>query len=259
MRLILFFSISAILFFACKKHVATFDGSFVQFADSAINHTIVYGTGDRDTVNIKLSLIGQIFEIDREVIFQLDTVALVLADEGMCAFPEKAILKAGHNAVVIPVIFDNSMIEPAYKNQYSIAMKPESYIADNYSTVSISFYKQKLIDVFSGTFFCRESEYDNEYMVDIQNTYPVSDTVLIFNFWDFTDDVSIEMVISQDGSKSIFVPEQNFTDRLGDKYIVSGTGNFLNSGEFKIDYTLFQAESGTLYESGTQYYTPAED
>lgn len=259
MRLIVTVCLFLVICLSCKKDPVLFDGSYIQFTDSVINHTIKYGTGQYDTISIEISLIGELFGQDQQIQLERDSLAEKAVVDQICIIPSDVTLNANESTGLLQVVLQNDSIEPAYASEFNIGLVPSSVVADNYRTVTVSFYKQKLIDVFSGDFQCTESEYNNSYVVNIQSTYPVSDTVLISNFWDFTDNDDIKAVIRSDASKAIVIPVQDFTDRLGNEYTVTGSGTYQNTGSFSIDYSLTDARTGNLYESGNQIYTPILD
>lgn len=128
-------------------------------------------------------------------------------------------------------------------------------IAKNYETCLVTFSQQAFMDFFTGSYSCYESSTNSTYNVDFTKLNDT--TVKNNNFWDFPlPGQYVPFVFTTDESQTVSIPDDYvWTDLLGNKYIVSGTGNYDLKGNFFVDFTMKQTGSEEIYQTGRQTYT----
>ena len=72
------------------------------------------------------------------------------------------------------------------------------------------------------------------------------------NFYDFPlAGQYVPYVFTQDESMQVEIPENTeWTDNLGNKYLVSGTGTYELNGNFAVDFTMKDAATEEMYMTG---------
>ncbi len=128
-------------------------------------------------------------------------------------------------------------------------------IAKNYETCIVTFSQQAFMDFFTGTYSCYESSTNSTYNVDFTKLNDT--TVKNNNFWDFPlPGQYVPFVFNQNEAQTVSIPDDyEWTDLLGNKYIVSGTGNYDLKGNFFINFTMKKSGSEEIYQTGKQTYT----
>lgn len=250
-RLIIAF---ALLFTCCKKDETFFEESQIQIDHKTIDHTIYYGhEGTFDTIRVPISVIGKKIDSDQTIKVS-STTNDTLIQNGAITFYESITLStlAENNHLIVIV----NLNEISSQESYSFKLKISGdYVAKNYDEVEITLYKQALIDVFYGNFLCFEKEYNHSYTVNILHTIPVSDTLLIENFWNFSQIGStVMLILNYPKNGDVIIPEQNFIDLEGNNNTVTATGNYNDNGQITVDYKIeginnFIEENTQLYSS----------
>lgn len=256
MRIINCIVLFLLLLSSCKKDDTAFKDSFIQINQSSYLHTVKFGTKDYDTLYIEFSVIGKPFKTDQQISLKMDSSYSKYSESGFIVTTPTVLLPADSFSVKHPIIINTEMMNVFSQKSFSIEILQNSTVAENYKKAQISVYKQGLSDVFSGNYYCIESGYSNKYLVALEYTTPISDTIKIKNFWDFsTSDTRIYFILKTDISRSIDLPTQTFTDIQGTNFTVEGTGKYEHTGDFSLDYTLTNTATNVLFEKGTQKYT----
>ncbi len=258
MKVIKFFAVIMIFITcSCKKNVQIFNESLIHIDQQAINHTVSYASTGIDTLYLQLSILGVPFDEDQLITLKFDSAFQVLSSRGILSSNPNITFPAKTYTIKHPILIVIDSIDNSTSKDLGLEAISNPNLAENYRTSKISIYKQSLIDLFSGSYYCSESEYSNKYVIQLAYTNPISDTLLIKNFWDFsTENTEIKFIIQRDTSRSIELPEQSFTDRLGVNYTVYGSGVYTKNGSFYINYTLIDEKSQSIYEEGKQNYSP---
>lgn len=128
-------------------------------------------------------------------------------------------------------------------------------IAKNYETCVVTFSQQAFMDFFTGTYSCYESSTNSTYNVDFTKLNDT--TVKNNNFWDFPlPGQYVPFVFNQNEEQTVSIPDDyEWTDLLGNKYLISGTGNYDLQGNFFVNFTMKKAENEVIYQTGKQTYT----
>ncbi len=257
MKAIKYLLVLTLLATSCKKEAQQFNGSLIQLEQSWEKHTVNYVSTGLDTLFLHFSIIGKPFEADQHVSLKYDSLFTELASKGIVTADSSLTFPADSYYVNLPIIINTDSLKELSSKTFSVEILQNGTVSENYKNTTVTIYRQGLIDVFRGNYYCSESGYSNKYLVALEYTFPVSDTILIKNFWDFsTASTRIQFVIQRTSDLSIDMPAQTFTDRQGTVYTVEGTGTYEPSGAFMIDYTLTKKGSNTVFEKGNQKYTP---
>lgn len=131
----------------------------------------------------------------------------------------------------------------------------EISVSKNYATCSVTFSQQAFIDYFTGTYSCFESSTNSTY--DVELTKQNDTTIKNNNFWDFPlAGQYVPFIFSQDETMAVTIPnDTQWTDLLGNKYLISGMGKYDFQGNFYVDFTMKTAATNEVYQSGRQTYT----
>ena len=106
------------------------------------------------------------------------------------------------------------------------------------------------MDFFTGKYSCYESATNSTYEVDFEKID--ANSIKNNNFWDFPlPGQYVTYIFVQDETFAISIPEDSeWTDNLGNKYLVSGSGTYDLQGNFTVNYVMKNASTGTVYQTG---------
>ena len=142
--------------------------------------------------------------------------------------------------------------------EYSVILRISSddiRVSQNYATCQIRFSQQAFIDYFTGVYSCFETSTNSTYEVELKKESDT--TVRNLNFWDFPlagQYVSFAFVQNETQAVSI-ADDTEWTDKLGNKYKISGNGTYDLQGNFSIDFVMKDFATDAVYQSGKQIYT----
>ena len=256
MKAINYIIIFLLIGISCRKENEPFANSLIQINQSSYSHTVKYGKTGFDTLFIQFSVIGVPFKSDQQISIKLDSTYSKYAETGLIRLASNAVLPADSYSVKHPIIINSDLMKELDKKCFSLEIAQNTATAENYRKSTIAIYKQGLSDIFSDKYYCTESGYSNKYLIELENTFPISDTIMIKNFWDFTtSDTRIFFIVEKNSSITIDLPPQTFIDKQGLEYTVEGTGKSNPNGDFEIDYTLKKKGANTIFEKGKQKYS----
>lgn len=166
--------------------------------------------------------------------------------------------KSLHNNTLdsIHIYVNTTKLKKAQTYSIKLTISSEKVaIAKNYETCFVTFSQQAFMDFFTGPYSCYESSTNSTYNVDFTKLNDT--TVKNNNFWDFPlPGQYVPFVFHQNEEQTVSIPDDyEWTDLLGNKYLVSGSGNYDLQGNFFVNFTMKQAESEAIYQTGKQTYT----
>ncbi|OQA99303.1 MAG: hypothetical protein BWY22_00421 [Bacteroidetes bacterium ADurb.Bin217] len=127
-------------------------------------------------------------------------------------------------------------------------------VSKNAHSCTLYFTRESFINYFTGAYSCFETSTNATYNVSfirINNDSTLYNT----NFWDFPlTGQQLPYVFRKDAEQSIEIPESEWTDKLGKKYTVSGTGTYTLNGTFQVSFEM-ENEQGIVEHSGKHYFT----
>jgi len=156
----------------------------------------------------------------------------------------------------IHILVNTTKLKKAQTYSITLTISSEKVaIAKNYETCVVTFSQQAFMDFFTGSYSCYESSTNSTYNVEFTKLNDT--TVKNNNFWDFPlPGKYVPFVFNQNEEQTVSIPDDyEWTDLLGNKYIISGTGNYDLQGNFFVNFTMKQAESEAIYQTGKQTYT----
>jgi len=129
--------------------------------------------------------------------------------------------------------------------------------ANNYKIFKLSITKQSFIDVFVGSYKCDEPANQDSYITSfIPGSEP--NTIQNLNFWNFpSTGQKLIYTLTKDTSMNIQIKEQNWIDKSGKEYLISGSGKYDIKGNMIVNYQI--RYNGIIYESGIHTFTPIRD
>lgn len=164
-------------------------------------------------------------------------------------------LKAGDYSPVLSVSFDASILTEGEFQSISIKLEPSDLdVASNFSETVLTLHKPSFIDLFVGKFLCSESLYSYKYSVDITKNELSDNQILIDNFWNFSADNQIVNAEIIKESQKIVLPLQEFTDKEGNNFLLSGEGAVSVDSQLWLDYIFVDSQTDTLIEQGSMHF-----
>jgi len=130
-------------------------------------------------------------------------------------------------------------------------------ISKNYEKSTLVFTRESFINYFSGEYSCYETNTNATYDVKFEANRSILNSNITYNknFWDFpAQGEIIPFVFDTTATKLITIPETEWHDKLGNKYIVNGDGGYDFSGNFNVNYYMKNL-NGEIYQQGKQFYT----
>ena len=244
-----------IILFSCKKEDKTYRGNTqAEFPRTDITEKIPFNVTGTTSITIPLQIIGTAYNTDKTI-----TLELLPANNIIYLENKTLTLSANQYSTSINIIINTDSCSEGvnYFSYLRITDSGEIKPSKNYDSCAIKLYKQPFIDMFLGKYSCEESasqlKYNTTFIAGTGNT--IKNT----NFWNFSPtDGYVIFTILKDVNRTINIEEQDWTDRKGMSYHISGSGNYDSNGKIIIQYKMLEAESDTLYESGTHIYTPIE-
>jgi len=253
--LILIISVFTVLY-SCKKDDKTYQNdSMVEFSKNEDLVIIPFSEKNTITLPIKVQLNSKAYGIDKNIqivesdtnsvshrkYYTLNNKTILLADSIFAIFYVQIQSKNfnENESITINFIFsDSSQISPA----------------KNYNKFTLIIKKQSFQEVFIGKYLCSEPVNQDLYTTQfIPGT--LANTIKNTNFWNFpADGQTVEYTISKDSTMAVEIVEQDWVDKSGQDYKISGKGTYDFNGNLIVNYSVFK--NGLLYEEGTHTFNP---
>lgn len=248
----IFYILCCIALFSCSKNDyvdTTIEKTMIEFPQSTQNETISFIAGEEYQIAVPLQVFGgtstaTIF-VDAESSLSKDAYSVASTKE----------LK---NSVLDSIYITINTTKLKKGTSYTITLTISSSditVSENYKSCIVTFSQQAFMDFFTGTYSCYESSTNSTY--DVEFTKLNDSTIKNNNFWDFPlSGQYVPFVFVQDESQALQIPEDTqWTDLLGNKYLVSGSGSYDLDGNFFVNFTMKDATTNAVYQTGKQVYT----
>ena len=247
MRKIAVYLFCVICLFSCKKNEyldASVDEPMVEFSSLSINETIPFVAGNEYNIAVPIQIFGGNSTASISVKVESDLSAEAYT------VPSSVQLKGSSlDTVFVKIKTGKLQKGKPYSMKLTISSSAVS-VSKNYASCTVVFSQQAFMDFFTGMYVCYESSTGSTY--DVEFVKMNETTVKNMNFYDFPlAGQYVPYVFTQDDSKSIEIPEgTEWTDNLGNKYLVSGTGTYELNGNFSVDFTMQDAATEAVYLTG---------
>lgn len=247
MKKIVIYLFCVICLFSCKKNEylnASIDEPTVEFASTALNETIPFVTGSEYTIAVPIHIFGG-----------NSTASLSVKAETKMSSDAYSVANSvqlnGKSLDTIFVKINTKKLEKGTDYNLKLTISSSNVtVSKNYESCTVTFSQQAFMDFFTGTYSCYESSTGATYNVEFvkQN----NTTIKNMNFYDFPlAGQYVPYVFTQDESMQVEIPENTeWTDNLGNKYLVSGTGTYELNGNFAVDFTMKDAATEEMYMTG---------
>ncbi|MCQ2960042.1 MAG: hypothetical protein MJ198_07640 [Bacteroidales bacterium] len=232
---------------SCSKNPyidATVDKATVEFASTTLNETISFVADEEYCISVPIQIFGGLSSATLNV-----AVETKLPEDSYSINKSKVL--TGNSLDTIQVLIKTSKLKKG--TSYSIKLTLNSSnvaVSENYKSCVLTFAQQAFMDFFTGEYSCYESSTGATYNVEF---IKVNDTIVKNNnFYDFPlPGQYVSYVFKQDESRSVTIPEDSeWTDNLGNKYLISGNGSYDLQGNFVVDFTMKEAPTESIYLSG---------
>lgn len=129
-------------------------------------------------------------------------------------------------------------------------------VSANTATRTYIIQKKSLSQFLSGSYSCFETSTNARYTVTFTAISATQNTIINHNFWDFPlEGQTVAYTLATDGSNTIEIAPTNFTDKLGNTYLVYGSGTYdTSNGSMTVDFFMEDAQ-GNMYQNGTHIFT----
>lgn len=252
-KILLLFSLFC--FFSCSKNDyldASIDEATLEFTSVRVQEVIPFIAGDEYDIAVPLQVFGGSVSAGAEVSVTVETQ---LSSDAYTV----AALKTLEAGVVLDTIYVHVKTDKLKKGvdytiQLSIASSDVT-VATNYASCAVTFSQQEFIDFFTGTYSCFESSTNATYLVEFTKLNATATKNM--NFWDFPlSGQYVPFEFQQDESYAVSIPDDSeWTDLLGNTYLVSGSGQYTLDGNFYVDFVMKDAATQSVYQTGRQTYT----
>jgi len=255
-NLILFVGIVTLLF-SCKKDEKTYqDATLAEFSKSEISQTISFTDTSDITIPIKIQLNSKAYSVDK--ILEITEIGQhsAIKDKHYIVADYKTIIHADSlyavfNLIVKSVHFsEGETVSVSFKIAETSEIKPSS----NYNKCTVTLTKQSFLNLFVGSYTCLEPINQDSYIVTfVAGSDPK--TIKNTNFWNFpAKDQTVTYTISKDASMSVEINKQNWIDKTGKEYQISGKGTYDLTGKMIVNYIVMLDDS--IYEEGVHTFIP---
>jgi hypothetical protein len=247
------------IFLSCKKENKTYTGEpFVEFSTSTINQLIPFTTKSDVIISIKVQLDTKSMNVDKTLqIEETGSNNSAIKNTQYIVKNYKTILHADSIFAIFTVLIksqnfkDGESASVLFKISDSSELKP----ADNYKICQLNITKQSLINVFIGKDSCYEPSNQAKYLTTFVPGSTVN-TIKNLNFWDFAaDGQPVIYTIYPDTSMKVEIVSQDWVDKSGIEYTVSGIGKYDYFGNMTVNYSITKENESTPYEVGVHYFT----
>ncbi len=249
----LFFIFFLFAIVSCNKNDyvdAEYDKTTVEFVSTSLTETIPFVANEEYTIAVPIQIFGGLSTAKLTITCSTD-----LPNDAYFVESNK-IVENGISLDSIYVKINTSKIKKGkiYAVELTIS-DADIAISKNYATCQLTLSQQAFIDFFTGTYSCKESSTSSTY--DVEFTKLNDTSIKNLNFWDFPlSGQYVPFVFVQDESFGVFIPEDTeWTDLLGNKYKVSGSGTYDLQGNFSVNFVMKDFATDKEYQTGTQVYT----
>ena len=248
MKVRILFIVTIFTLFACKKNEyldASIDKPTVEFSSIELTETISFISNGNYDIAVPIQIFGG--TTDKTITVSAESI---LPNDAYSLNSSLALTK-GQSIDTIHISLNTNKIQKGKAYGIKLTLTSNDIaISENYKSCNITFTQQTFMDFFTGKYICYESATNSTYEVYFEKINATS--IKNNNFWDFPlPGQYVTYVFTQDDSFAISIPEDSeWTDNLGNKYLVSGSGTYDLQGNFVVNYEMKNASSGTLYQSG---------
>jgi len=253
--LILFLS-SFILLFSCKKEDKTYQGQpLVEFTKNEISQVIPFTEKTDISIPVKIQLNSKAFSENKVVqIIEVGTNSAI-NNKHYSINDYKTVFLADSVFATFNVSIksDNFAEGETVSVTFKISDASEIKASENFNSCKLTISKQSFINVFVGKYICSEPVNQDTYTTTFV-AGSTSNTIKNLNFWNFPAvGQSLIYTISKDASMKVEIIEQNWIDKNGQEYKISGKGTYDLQGNMIVNYTVLQ--NGSIYEEGVHTFT----
>ena len=241
----------------CSKDDKTYKGnSLVEFSQNTITKQILFTQTQNFIIPIKLQLSSKLVNPDGKIqIQEIGDNSAILGKHYTVSNYSITIVSdsifAYFNVNIIPsAFFEGESVNVSFKIADVSEIKP----SENYKTCKLILSKQSFIDVFVGKFTCKEPINQDMYITTFI-AGPTSNTIKDLNFWNFpAEGQTLLYTFHKDSTRKVEIIEQDWLDKTGQQYKISGEGTFDYFGKITMNYTVSRAD--TVYEKGVHEFIP---
>jgi len=250
-----FLAIASLIFFSCQKEDKPVDkASQIGFAEELIEYDLPWADSSTIELQIPFRIIGNSFDEEEQI-------SVSIKEEGAwgnsSVFPKSqtATIHSDDYTPVLNLTCDPSHFEEGETKKFTLSLADEKdLIASEFSTTELLLAKRSMIDLLTGTFTCRENLYNYDYEVEILKDELAENRVLIENFWNFSAQLQTVSMEVDKATKKINLPSQEFVDKEGNVFDLSGNGSVNSDGQIQLSYTLYSIDADSIYESGNMSF-----
>ena len=252
MKIRILFIVTILALFACKKNEyldASIDKPTVEFSTTELTETISFISNGNYDIAVPIQIFG-------------GTTDKTISVSAKTALPNDAYslnstlsLTKGQSIDTIHISLNTSKIQKGKPYNITLTITSNDIaVSENYKTCDIILTQQTFMDFFTGKYSCYESATNSTYEVDFEKID--ANSIKNNNFWDFPlPGQYVTYIFAQDETFAISIPEDSeWTDNLGNKYLVSGSGTYDLQGNFTVNYVMKNASTGTTYQTGTHTF-----
>lgn len=237
--------------FSCKKNEylnASVDETTVEFTTTAISETISFNAGNVYDILVPIQVFGGTSDATVTIVSKTS-----LPSDVVIIPTTKKINGTTLDTITLQVKTEKLKKGQVYTLELTLSSS-EVAISKNYESCAVSFSQQAFMDFFTGVYSCYESATGSIYEVEF--TKDNDTTVKNNNFYDFPlAGQMVPYVFSQGESHAVEISEDYaWTDKLGNKYLVSGKGTYDSDGNFTVDYVMKDASTEAVYQQGTHMF-----
>ena len=243
---------------SCKKEDKIYLGKpLIEFANSAYNIQIPATQTSVKTMNLKLQLNSKPFDKDKVIYIELIGENTAQQDVDYSVSEYKTILYKDSTFAYlsINILCKNISESKNVKLNLKISDKSDISPSTNQNTCSIEITKTRFINLFVGKYICNEPVNQDSYQTIFSIENEAQNKIKNLNFWNFPGErQSVIYRIYKDSTQKVEIPVQNWIDKAGNEYKISGQGTYSLDGSMIVKYTILRSD--TLYEEGTHTFTP---
>lgn len=244
------------LLVSCSKEEKIYnDDPQIGFQDDFYEVQLPFQDTSEYVFTIPLKIFGSFPDNDQEVEYDLQLNNSQEKSQLIKQSTSVSISKDNYSPT-LPLQCDPSVVDEGETELFKIQLQSgtDFKIAENYKTISVTLKKPVLTDLFTGSYLCKESLYNHQYMVELYKSELQENQLLIENFWNFSVTGQYIAINLNPTDNSITITEQEYVDKEDVLYRLSGSGLFSSDGSFTIEYQLYDINAGTVFETGTQTY-----
>lgn len=249
---IVFFISIVLLFIACDDDTKIYKGkSQLELPESSLKYEYFYTDSGVTTVYIPIQIIKGTDSFDNVQVHYTSNGGNTAIIENINRHYE---ISSNNVKDSIPLQLNLNNITEDATFEFTLSLLDESSldISENYRTTAVAIYKSSFIYKFVGDYECYEPENQTTYNVYFTIDSPSEQIIYNNNFWDFSEEGNNVAYFFNSNTGEIKI-SQEWNDLNLVSYFIEGTGNYDDTGDFTINYTI--SKDGEIIEEGLHYYT----